>query len=432
MAFTVADAVAAAGVGNPWERAQDLDGADPDAIVEMAGGFAAAAGHARTAMTLAGKADPVTAESYLVDRVSVYDAAAAGAATKQALGDGGEHPEQIARILTSVAGHLSRTQAGVRTAIAELDAQLRGISDNSAQLTAVSGSTDPAAVAAAERVLFDRAVAAIRAHGGRINTLIADYEGVLRSRTGSIASFGYAASPSDSDEGTGGGPVEPIPTVPGDGQPLRLDEMDRIRREYQVSDDPDGMRDWEPSGFTGWLADTFGDDFEPVHVTASEARLLDELGPFDLKALNSSHDDAFAEADRRFPSQAPDPRRNDDHNDAFRHAYWNALMTRNIGEDFAHDYGYAHERVRGNTPNREAMDLYNNTVGQRIAAYNPFASEEELADLVESAVRNGEMVVLYAEGNLVPSNQVQPDQTGHEPANAPGLPGKDPEWRTES
>jgi hypothetical protein len=107
-------------------------------------------------------------------------------------------------------------------------------------------------------------------------------------------------------------------------------------------------------------------------------------------------------------------------------------MARNIGEDFAHDYGYAHERDPLNPPNREAMDLYNNTVGQRIAANNPFASEEELADLVESAIRNGEMVVLDREGNLAPSNQVQPDETGHEPDDVPGLPGNDPEWRTES
>jgi uncharacterized protein YukE len=227
-------------------------------------------------------------------------------------------------------------------------------------------------------------------------------------------------------------PAGPAPTVPGDGKPLRRDEMDRIRREYQVSDDPDGRREWEPGGFTGWLAETFGGDPDPVRVTASEARLLDDLGPFGLQALVSARDDARAEANNRFPSQAPPPEGNDDHNDAFRHAYWNALMTRNIGEDFAHDYGYAHERVPLNPPNREAMDLYNNTVGQRIAADNPFASEEELADLVESAIRNGEMVVLDREGNLVPSNQVQPDQTGHEPDDAPALPGNDPEWRTES
>ena len=192
------------------------------------------------------------------------------------------------------------------------------------------------------------------------------------------------------------------------------------------------MVEWKPGGFTGWLAETFGDDPDPVRVTATEGRLLDDQGPFALKALSDARDDAF---DKRptagSPSQAPAPSRNDDHNDAFRHAYWNALMTRNIGEDFAHDYGYAHERVPGNTPNREAMDLYNNTVGQRIAAFNPFASEEELAGLVEAAVRNGEMVVLDSSGNLVPSDMVGPTETGHEAEDAPALPGKDPEMRTD-
>jgi hypothetical protein len=79
-----------------------------------------------------------------------------------------------------------------------------------------------------------------------------------------------------------------------------------------------------------------------------------------------------------------------------------------------------------------AQPVQQHHVGQRIAANNPFASEEDLADLVEAAIRNGEMVVLDRKSNLDPSNQVQPDRTGQKPDDAPALPGNDPEWRTES
>lgn len=233
----------------------------------------------------------------------------------------------------------------------------------------------------------------------------------------------------DEDENTEPHPGNP---VPGDGRTLGQEDMERIHRDYQVSDDPDGMKEWKPSGVTGWLADTFGDDFDPVRVTASEARLLDDLGPLDLKAMQDSKVDAQTEANSRFPSQAKDPVANDDHTDAFRHAYWNALMANRIGDDFATDYGQAHERIPGNQPTREAMDLYNNAVGVRIAQEHPDASAEELADYVEAAVRNGEMVVVDQNGNLVPSNSIGPDQTGHPAEDEPQVPAKDPEWKTES
>lgn len=208
-------------------------------------------------------------------------------------------------------------------------------------------------------------------------------------------------------------------------------DMPRILKDYQVSDDPGGMVDWKPSGFTGWLARTFGGDPKPVHVTASEAKLLDSLGPGGLRDMKDVKEQAFAEADKRFPSQAPAPKRNDDHNDAFRHAFWNAQMTRHFGQDFAQDYGNAHERVPLNTPNREAMDLHNNEVGRRIARDNPYVSDAKMGDLIEQAVRDGKMVVMDSNGNLVPSNAVGPTQTGHERDNAPALPGVNPQ-RAES
>jgi Alpha/beta hydrolase len=192
MSFSMADVVAAAGVGNPWDRAQDVATADPGAVTAMAGGFGEAAGHARTALAAAQRADPITADGYLVDQVPVHDAAAATAATRTALGDGGEHPAEIARMLTSVAGELTGTQNGVRSAITALDGELQAVTAALVRFAAASSTLTPADAAAAERALFDRAVAAVRTHGGRVNALLEDYDGVLASRTGLLAGLGYA------------------------------------------------------------------------------------------------------------------------------------------------------------------------------------------------------------------------------------------------
>lgn len=69
------------------------------------------------------------------------------------------------------------------------------------------------------------------------------------------------------------------------------------------------------------------------------------------------------------------------------------------------------------------MDLYNNEVGRRIAVDNPNASPEELADLVQQAVNNGETVVIRPDGQgLEWSNNIAPVDTGDSSRSVP-LPG---------
>ncbi|MDW5325494.1 DUF6973 domain-containing protein [Plantactinospora sp. KLBMP9567] len=83
--------------------------------------------------------------------------------------------------------------------------------------------------------------------------------------------------------------------------------------EYQVVEDPN--RDKFPDPPLSWVVDQ-------RRLTASEAGILRELqqtrGLLGLQKFKDIHDEAFAVADARFAS----PDRNDDHNDAFRHAYW--------------------------------------------------------------------------------------------------------------
>jgi hypothetical protein len=163
-------------------------------------------------------------------------------------------------------------------------------------------------------------------------------------------------------------------------------------------------------------------------VTATEAQMLDRMSVWDVKALHDIEGTSSGTATSQFPPLqdkradfAPgsegDKRfrnwaLNDGHNDAFRHAYANALMTQRFGADFTERFTRAHEGVPGNKADREAMDLYNNEVGRRIAVENPNVSEEQLAGLVRQAIDRGELLVIDRAGNLAWSDQVRYGEHG--------------------
>ncbi|MDI3388250.1 hypothetical protein QIS99_18865 [Streptomyces sp. B-S-A8] len=164
-----------------------------------------------------------------------------------------------------------------------------------------------------------------------------------------------------------------------------------ILREYQVTDDPRGVTDY------------FGEQ-----ITQGEANLLSDLSLTDKSDFKDIKERAWAECQARFPED-----NNDGHMDAFRHAYWNALMTKRFGPEWAEQYGTAHERLPGNPKDREAMDLYNNEVGRRIAMNNPNDTPAQLAAKIQSAVQLGTTVVMDRDGNLVASDKVEIGEHGH-------------------
>lgn len=180
--------------------------------------------------------------------------------------------------------------------------------------------------------------------------------------------------------------------------------LDQILEDYQVDPDPDG------------LVNFFGKT-----ITKSEAELLDDIGLLGIKDMYDIQNKAFETAEERFEGQDS----NDSHQDAFRHAYWNALMTQRFGEEWAEQYGTAHERLPGNPADREAMDLYNNEVGRKIAVDNPDADPKKLADLVEQAVKDGRMVVIDENGELAYSDDVAEGKTGRADDPAPEKEGGD-------
>lgn len=89
---------------------------------------------------------------------------------------------------------------------------------------------------------------------------------------------------------------------------------------------------------------------------------------------------------------------------AFKHAYWNALMAYYLGDDYAQLVGYAHEfgapeNLDPSNSQNVNMDLYNNYVGRDIA-WNYEKSklfskpQNELSDLVQIAAESGYLVIL--------------------------------------
>lgn len=210
-----------------------------------------------------------------------------------------------------------------------------------------------------------------------------------------------------------------------------------VRRNYQVADDE--VIDYRPR--IAGAVDIPGT--APRSVTRTEAAMLDRLtfdrGLVGLSGFASLAERAQAAAIARYPDQ-PVPAHvpadrvrewhgNDGQRDAFRHAYWNALMTHQYGRGWTSAFATAHEARPGNPANREAMDLYNNSIGRSIGAANPDATTAQLADFVQRAVTDGRMVVLDRSGALAWSDQVRIGQHGLTPPDVlgPHLPVPAPE-----
>jgi hypothetical protein len=93
--------------------------------------------------------------------------------------------------------------------------------------------------------------------------------------------------------------------------------------------------------------------------------------------------------------------------DAFKHSYWLARLTQEIGIKAAIKLGKAHEKGNyqffkkgkkedGFLPDKPSsdMDLFNNDVGAAIAEQNPDVSKGVMTELIISAVKTGKMKIL--------------------------------------
>jgi hypothetical protein len=197
-------------------------------------------------------------------------------------------------------------------------------------------------------------------------------------------------------------------------------DLASIRTRYQVPDDE--VITYRPRAF-GAVDIPFTSGRQ---MTKTEGELLDGLtlrrGMLGLSEFKDIAGDAFERGTARFPdnpvpSGIPEDRSaewqgNDGHRDAFRHTYWSARLAQEYGADWARAFTTAHEGLPGNVANREAMDLYNNSIGIQIGAANPKATPEELANLVQNAVNQGKTVVINSSGDLEWSDRVPVGQHG--------------------
>ncbi|MGV9412790.1 DUF6973 domain-containing protein [Nocardia sp. NPDC003693] len=147
----------------------------------------------------------------------------------------------------------------------------------------------------------------------------------------------------------------------------------------------------------------FNPDMTSVEMTVEEKEALDALcnplhggNPWNYKVFNDIKNEAEAFGKTNKYTEVYENSSDDGHADAARHAYWNARMTQEFGADWAEQYSSAHEKVGGNGPQREAMDLKNNEVGRQIGLANANASKEELQSAVIAAVDRGDTVVIHS------------------------------------
>ncbi|GGK49915.1 DUF6973 domain-containing protein [Nocardia camponoti] len=185
-------------------------------------------------------------------------------------------------------------------------------------------------------------------------------------------------------------------------------ELARILREYQTDASKDAPRLW-PVGAVADALKAIGVNQSPSLLTAEEIAAMEKLyATHGIGAVGQAltlPDVANAAADEYSRGT-----RADGQGDAYRHMYWNAMMTQKFGEDWAQTYATAHEKSAANDPQREAMDLWNNELGRKIGAANPNASPEELQALVRQEVESGRAVVITAKdtnGDPLPAEQTQ-------------------------
>ena len=199
-----------------------------------------------------------------------------------------------------------------------------------------------------------------------------------------------------------------------------------ILHTYQVADDD--MVPWNPAwGF-----------MESRMVTASEAKMLDKLflldGITELKFFKFKNikEDAEKQANDAYPipkTKDADGNLKDDiednHIDAYRHMYWSARLAKEFGPEWAEQFTTAHERRPGAPTQREAMDLYNNSIGINYIREHPNASVDDIKKFVKESVDNGNAVVIDDKGDIQWSDKVAPTKAGQEDKSNASL-DKDP------
>ncbi len=150
--------------------------------------------------------------------------------------------------------------------------------------------------------------------------------------------------------------------------------------------------------------------------------------PFVLKKTFTITGNAVAETEKVLKARLLDQEISGGRVDAFRHAYWMALLGRKIGARKAEKLGIAHEKgnrldfykhrlEEGVLPDSisTVMDLFNNKVGLSIGSENKEMHDSILKTIVIKEINKGRMKIIAknttgdfvdCQGNPLPANQL--------------------------
>lgn len=118
----------------------------------------------------------------------------------------------------------------------------------------------------------------------------------------------------------------------------------------------------------------------------SEERVYLLMYPEHASLIKAAVKRAVDETQRRFGGNNWN-----DAGDAFRHCFWSAILSRDLGYMHALRYTTAHETFPGNPAKEKAMDMHNNAIGLKIGRAG--GSDQILSDRCAAAMRSGELKV---------------------------------------
>lgn len=128
-------------------------------------------------------------------------------------------------------------------------------------------------------------------------------------------------------------------------------------------------------------------------LTPAEKAVIAALAvknPAGVLAIKNSKTTAFNETTRRFGYNG-----HNDKSDAFRHCFWSAILSRDIGFYWAKAFTSAHETKPGQPTDEKAMDLHNNSVGLDIGFFYFIPdSNVALSEMCYKALLDGKLTVL--------------------------------------
>lgn len=143
---------------------------------------------------------------------------------------------------------------------------------------------------------------------------------------------------------------------------------------------------------------TFGSPYGFFATAAEIAGATFAVGPIDTATAKTDADKALSAAQNSGFSGAVDGKQ-----DAFRHAYWNVLMTRDIGAGQAKKIADNHEQHNPSHPLANQMDLYNNSIG-RSSYTGTVTTDSGLETVIKSKVTGGSLQYIGQMGLLLPTN----------------------------